>query len=319
MCRFRAGFGPSSAQCMLKSARELRHLVDLFVAGVRLKFVPNHPIFEVTEVRAPNLKPQSRRLFASNLELLELEFFMRTEVAIERFLVSRRAQQATPNTISGYEWALGKMLEMFPDELPSSRTDMDEVLASHSDLALASLQGLWRKLRTFWIWAEGEGIAENVMARISAPPKKPKLPRIFTENEIARLLAATRDRRNYAMIALFLDTGMRVGEAASIRRISITTMGILISGKTGERIVPVSSPVLQLLRRQGKGDAVWVAHNGKKGPMTASGLQQAVRKAMVRGRIEASEAGSTRAAPHIRQEVSREWWRHVFPSGLTGS
>ena len=129
---------------------------------------------------------------------------MRTEVAIERFLVSRRAQQATPNTISGYEWALGKMLEMFPDELPSSRTDMDEVLASHSDLAPASLRGLWRKLRTFWIWAEGEGIAENVMARISAPPKKPKLPRIFTGDETASLLASTKGRRDYAMIAVLL-------------------------------------------------------------------------------------------------------------------
>ena len=204
---------------------------------------------------------------------------MRTAEAIEMFLVSRRALGLAPNTISTYQWALGKMLKVFPDELPGSRRDMYQVLERHSNLASDSLQGLWRKLRTFWIWVEDEGIAENFMARIPAPPRRTKLPRTLTPDDTAKLLESAGCERDYAAIVLLLDTGMRVGELASITRGSITPRGIVVSGKTGDRMIPVTPDVLDLVSAQGEDELVWCSVNGGT-QLSISGMQQIVRRNM---------------------------------------
>lgn len=51
-------------------------------------------------------------------------------------------------------------------------------------------------------------------------------------------------------MVVFFDTGIRVGEMASINRESLSPSGIRVSGKTDDRIVPISPGVFDLVNRQ---------------------------------------------------------------------
>ena len=203
---------------------------------------------------------------------------MRTAEASRLFLDNRRSRNVAENTLWGYEWALGKMADIYPMRLPESRQEIERLFRSHAELAPDSLKGLWRKLKTFWIWAEETGIAENVMAEVPAPLTRTKLPRTLEPGEIRRLLDAARSERDYAVLALILDTGVRVGELASLRRDGIRRRSIRVSGKVGDRIVPISPRVRALVNRQGDSRGVWM---GSQGPLTLSGLQRIVRLTML--------------------------------------
>ena len=47
------------------------------------------------------------------------------------------------------------------------------------------------------------------------------------------------------------DTGMRISELASMTLESFSAEGVLVSGKTGDRMVPMSSNVTEMVNRQG--------------------------------------------------------------------
>jgi len=106
------------------------------------------------------------------------------------------------------------------------------------------------------------------------------------------------------MIALVLDTGIRIGELAGLRWQHLTGGTIHVSGKTGERIVPISTHVRQALVGLGDGDHVWT---GRKGPLTRSGVAQVVRRALYRAGLRPPKAG-----PHMLRHT---FGRHYIMAG----
>ena len=60
---------------------------------------------------------------------------------------------------------------------------------------------------------EQEGYSLNLMANIPAPLCRRKLPRTLSESETKRLLASIDDERDYAIMVVLLDTGIREGRA----------------------------------------------------------------------------------------------------------
>ena len=77
---------------------------------------------------------------------------MKTSHAIGMFLDSRRSQLVSPTTIRAYTWALEKMENKYP-ELPDSPSDIQRLFIDNSGLSPTSHLSLWRRLRTFWMWA----------------------------------------------------------------------------------------------------------------------------------------------------------------------
>ena len=92
------------------------------------------------------------------------------------------------------------------------------------------------------------------MECVPAPQTRRKLPRTLTDEEMERLFEAPKSKRDLALLAVLLDTGIRLGEAASLRRSSILTQRLVVTGKMGDRVIPVSAHVRDLLLeiRQGK-------------------------------------------------------------------
>lgn len=202
---------------------------------------------------------------------------MNTRNAVRLFLDSRRSRQLSEVTIDTYGWALAKMEELYPLELPRTSAEVQQVFLANSELSSASMRTIWDRLRIFWSWAESEGICSNVMKGVAAPVMKRKLPRVLRRDEVLRLLGSVEVERDYAILATLLDTGMRIGELASMTWACISPEGVLVSGKTGDRTVPMSPDVLELVSRQGDEHGLWT---GTQGRLTDWGLQQIVRRNM---------------------------------------
>ncbi len=204
---------------------------------------------------------------------------MRTAHAARLFLDTRRSRNVSSKTIEAYEWALAKMAALYPLELPSTSGDIEKMFRHYANFAPDSLASLWRRLLTFWRWMAVKGYAENIMQDIPPPTSRLILPRTLNTDETRQLLSCADTSRDYAILAVLLDTGIRVGELASMTRETTRSDGIRVSGKTGDRIVPISPEVLTLVERQGDQGVVWI---GLRGPMTVSGLQNIVRRCMRR-------------------------------------
>ena len=211
---------------------------------------------------------------------------MNSEEAVKAFLRSREMKNASPHTIRTYRWSLNKLSELH-EEVPDKER-IRELLLSQSHLSDRSLKDLWIHLRAFYSWLTHEGFGTNAMVGVEAPIVRRKLPRTLTSEEIRRLLDAANSKRNFTIIAVLLDTGVRVGELTSLRRSGIATNHIMVSGKTGERIVPISPPVYDLLSRQGSGENIWI---GREGRLTRWGLILVVRKTMIRAGFRPPKIG----------------------------
>ena len=114
-----------------------------------------------------------------------------------------------------------------------------------------------------------------------------RLPRILTKGELERLLETARapGTRDIMLVALVLDTGLRVGEVASLRASSIGVDRLLVEGKAGRRRTPVSEPVARGLEalEQG-GDVIWRGSNGQ--PMKVNSLRRAYARLFDRAGIQ---------------------------------
>ena len=205
---------------------------------------------------------------------------MKTREFAERFLESRKINRCAESTIDNYEWVMNRLNASFPGEVPETTAEVIEVLNNNATehLAASSLNTILGRLRVAYTWAVKEGIVStNPAKEIQTIIEHEGLVRYLEEEEFKQLLAATKNERDFAIIALLLDTGIRVGELQGIKKVDIGKAGLRVKGKTGERIVPITPGVADLVVAQGDERGVWIGHQGE---MTTSGLQQVVRRAM---------------------------------------
>jgi site-specific recombinase XerD len=162
----------------------------------------------------------------------------------------------------------------------------------------------YRALTAFFNWALREGyLAESPMVNIKVAKPKRKVIRPYTPEQVERILAVcARDykrrswltgSRNYAIIMLLFDSGLRLSElvAIKLRDIDKESGWIRVTGKgTKERMVRMGYASQKALRRYldqrpGSGSgALWLTREGS--PLTASGLQSAFRRLKQRAGIE---------------------------------
>ena len=153
------------------------------------------------------------------------------------------------------------------------------------------------------------------MARMR-PPRVPEQPvAVLTVDEQRRLLATCEgrsfvDRRDAAMLRVFIDTGARLAEIAGllVATIELDDGMLLVMGKgRRERRLPIGSRTVKALdrylRERSRHPAasepkLWL---GKRGPMTESGIAQMMQR-------RAGQAGVEDLHPHrFRHTFAHEW------------
>ena len=175
--------------------------------------------------------------------------------------------------------------------------------------AMAAMHGFYRDL------VEAGERRDDPVENLEAPRLFRRLPKVLSEAEVERLLAAPdlaipAGLRDRAMLELLYATGLRVSELVGLRLPQIDLEGgfLLAFGKgTKERVVPVGEEAERSLGRylwelrpklaKGRHDAVFV--NLRGAPMTRQGFWKILKAVRPARRYRAADLAA-RAAAQLR-------------------
>lgn len=241
---------------------------------------------------------------------------------------------AAANTLAAYRRDLDDFLRFIAD---SGAGDFDRAILavtteslrdymshlSNSGLAASTASRRLSALRQFFGFLFIEGIrTEDPTAVIDSPRRARALPKVLTEEEVDRLLAAARaiegadGLRLTSMLELLYATGLRVSElvtlpfSAALRDPSV----LIVRGKGGrERMVPLTDVARSALRDycdvrgsflKRRKDSPWLfPSTGKEGHLSRQRFGQMLKALAVKSGIE-----PRKVSPHVL--------RHAFASHL---
>ena len=214
-----------------------------------------------------------------------------TAETVEQFMAAKITKGLADATLQNYRHRLTRFSERFY-VLPTSSGRVEEHLVTIT--GPHNRHGEFRVLRTFYRWLKRQRkIRRSPIEDLESPMVPKTVARSLGVEEILKLVSYDHRPVDRAILWLLIDTGLRIGEAISLREPSQFRSGmVVVKGKVGEREVPVSDQVR---------DAVlpflpwpWV---------TASGAGNAVRKAFQRAGIQGKRA----SAQTLRHTFCRSW------------
>jgi site-specific recombinase XerD len=241
---------------------------------------------------------------------------------LRSFTRSLRNAHRSERTIQSYIESAGLLSAFRPgvDFEAMTRDDLEafmgDYLARHKPTSAAVR---YRALRRFYNWMVDEEIlAVSPMAKMTQPQVPEQPVPVLPLDEIAALLKVTagkdfESRRDHAIIRLFIDSGIRLGEMAGLTLDDVDldvhdVVHVMGKGSRG-RSVPfgtkTGTALDRYLRERGKHKLaklpnLWVGARG--GPMTESGIAQMLRR---RG----AQAGVTDLHPHRFRHTFAHLWK----------
>lgn len=226
-------------------------------------------------------------------------------VNLASFERALRARNLSPRTVQSYAESVRHLAGFLAAE--SLPRDVGSIGRDHLEAFVASVlerfrpataHNRYRGCQAFFRWLVDEGeIAASPFARMR-PPRIPEAPaRVLTETEVKALVATAAgrtfdDRRDAAILRVFLDTEIRLAELANLRfdprdeagEVDLDFRRLRVLGKgRRERLVAMSARTVAALDRYVRARAhhaaaaspfLWL---GRKGRFTQSGIGQMVR------------------------------------------
>lgn len=223
---------------------------------------------------------------------------------VDRHLeILRRDGKAAP-TLRRYTVDLGRLVEVSPtlpiteDQVYAVLGDPDDYKTNTRRQRFFAMSGMFNS-RVYLELNLG-----NPLDGIETPKEGDPRERTFSVQEIHDLLVSAETLQEVTFILLILDTGIRVGEAASITIDAIQDGELSVIGKKGPRKVPVSPRMEYLLKQTANGlGQMWHDERGR-----LSGVQLAARfrQHVVRTGITGGDLG-----PHtLRRTFATGWARN---------
>jgi len=218
------------------------------------------------------------------------------------------AENKSPRTLETY----GEALRLFGDFL--AEQGMPSTIAGiHREHVETFIAGLleryqpataanrFRTLSLFFKWCVSEGeLRRSPMERMQTPAIPESPPAVLTDDELRRLLRTCagklfRDRRDLAILRLFVDTGMRLAELTGLQLedLDLEYNAAVVLGKGRRpRICPFGRKTalaidrylrMRAQRHDANNPAFWL---GSGGPMTVTGISAVVRRRARQARID---------------------------------
>lgn len=246
-----------------------------------------------------------------------------------------RAANLSPKTQRTYLDALAQFARFLSDR--GMPTDVAGIRREHVEAFIEEQLARFRpstaanrfaSLRPFFGWLVEEGeLHESPMARMRKPKLPEHAPPVLSDDELRSLLAACEgqsfvDRRDTALVRVFMATGARLSEVANLRwtpeapetnDVDLDTGLVRVMGKgRRERITHIGAKAVKALDRYLRVRAkhahapapyLWL---GEKGRMTDSGVSQALRR-----------RGMAAGVPHLHPHLFRHTYAHeALSSGM---
>jgi site-specific recombinase XerD len=275
--------------------------VDVAAHAVKADLLDNAASF-ARALRAANRAPKTERTYVQAVEQLD------------QFL----AERGMPRTLAALR---REHVEAFVEHLIATRSP-------------GTAANRYRSLQQYFKWAVDEGeIKESPMAKMR-PPKLPEYePAVLRDDELRALLrtcerdsvrnrrgrrsedSTFEDRRDAAILRVFIDTGARLNEIAGLRYsadggsdVDLDGGTVRLWGKGGrERTVRIGAKAVRAIdrylrvrnrRKDASSPALWL---GVKGGLSDSGIFQMIKR---RGRM----AGLGDIHPHqLRHSFAHSW------------
>jgi site-specific recombinase XerD len=242
---------------------------------------------------------------------------------VTSFERSLRARRRSPKTVKGY----GDAARLFIAHQAQAgrplvaervtRGDVEDFISAQLEQWTPSTAATrFRCLQQFWKWCVEEGErAASPMAKMGPPTLGEAPVPILDDDELRALLRACEgkgfdNRRDAAIIRLFLSSGIRLGEMAglAVEDIKLDDCAAYVTGKGdrsrwisfGDRTAVALDRYERERRRhrQAARPALWI---GTRGPLTDSGITQVLRR-------RAKQAGVENLHPHrFRHTFAHRW------------
>lgn len=231
---------------------------------------------------------------------------------IDDFLIEQQVRGNSPKTQKHYFRCLG-LFERFqspknPDISAVSVSDCKAyyIHLSNRNVSSVTVQTYIRALRAFLSWCYLEGyISENIPKKFRLPKAQKKKIDILTDSEVEQLFRCLLGRdfisvRNYCIVALMIDSGLRLNEVVTIRRdkIHIAEGYAIVNGKGNkERFVPLGLNSKRALLRY----CAIVPNKEKETPLFVKDTLIPIKESTVKQlfRKLKSRSGIPRLHPHL--------------------
>jgi len=250
------------------------------------KYKPaQHPIQTEIVVNPNDLTPKSGQggLSVSNSTSLS------TQEAIEEFLHSRKAAGCTPKSIDDYRRGLKPFAGRNP-VLPLTPEAVEDYLSSLEGVA-ETQWSYWTFLRIFYRFVCARHNLVNPCLAIKRRRPLPKVRKTLTAGQLSKLLALPGTPQEKAIVQLLVESKIRAGELCHLDRDDVFPDHIVVRGKEGERIVPISPATYELLSPLAKSGALFHSRIGR--------LSVAVLYSIIRGKLKSIGATGMKLGPHI--------------------
>lgn len=216
-------------------------------------------------------------------------------VAVEEYLTACGARGLSPRTVEFYEFFLVRLEEAFEDPLAVDLCDLRRFVCSFSAWSASSRRGLVRTLKLFYSYHGRRDVADGLVM----PRKEHKLPDVLRPHELQALLESVRDRpRDWAVVLVLLDTGLRVGElcALVVGDVDLVNGWVLVRSGKGrrDRLVPIGASASAALRAylgDRRDGALFLCRDGL--PLRVEGVRKLLKRAARRAGL------ARRVYPHL--------------------
>jgi site-specific recombinase XerD len=224
---------------------------------------------------------------------------MRT-AAVGEFLVACQARGLSPRTVEFYEFFLVRLETAFTDPLSAELAAVRGMIASFSAWSVASRRGLVRTLKLFYRHCGRCDLAGELVL----PRKVPVVPVVLPVADLQSLLEAVQtDPRDWAIVLMFLDTGLRVSELCALTMPDLDLrvgFAVVQNGKGGKRrMVPLGRVAVDALRVYLAGRPVGPVFLARDGlPLQPEGVRKLLKRAAARAGV------TVPVYPHLLRHTS---------------
>ena len=233
----------------------------------------------------------------------------RTQELVDQYLEMREISVQSYATFKNDRRVLKRLVDMCPT-LPASLAQIGKVIGPRKDsdpekgYEQATRRLHYTVLYGFFEWEDVVALGiPNLLKKIKKPKVGKTEKRIFTDEEVFKLVEAAADPLDRTLILFLFDTGARIGEVHGIKVSGINSGRIQVTGKTGNHSVSISPAMEQMLRdiANENGDIWW----DEQGPLRLGQLTYRFTRA-----VKAAGLTGKKLGPHTaRHTFGTEWAR----------